>query len=252
MFKNIIKLIPRTRLPVYRASSPIFVQNHIRNLSSTNILLAKKEKKGGKSASKGNKKKDIIEDDEPTEDINPKLILSELESKFKKNIEEFNKKIVEVKMGKANPDIFNKIKIKIDNKTTQLFTEVAQTTLKNGRFLTITVFDPNNVKKVISSILSSNLNMNPEIDPKNPQLLKVSLPTSTAEVKQKQTKLLKETMDQSKTSLNHLRGVVMKDLKKVTGSKDIVTALTKNIDKVYQSYSDELMTALKNAEKSLK
>ena len=44
----------------------------------------------------------------------------------------------------------------------------------------------------------------------------------------------------------------MKDLKKVTGSKDIVTALTKNIDKVYQTYSDELMTALKNAEKSLK
>lgn len=253
---SIVNILSRNFYPV----SPLYQLT--RSFSSTAVFYAKKSKKESKKDNKGSKKNDTKNNskdnnDEIDEVLDPKAILADLKSKYETSLTQFNKKLTELKMGRANPAIFDNLKIKIDNSYTANYPEIAMTAMKGNNFLNITVFDPNHTKRVISAILESNLNLNPEIDPKNNQLLKIKLPNSTKELKEKQIKEMKELLDQYKSnssfknSLQAIRSNFMKDLKNVEGSKDIVRKLTTDIDSTYKSYAEKLTTTLKNAEKSL-
>ncbi|GMG46404.1 unnamed protein product [Ambrosiozyma monospora] len=241
-------------------SSPFSIPlSQVSYFSTTSATLAKK-KGGNKKENKKDKrnhKDDAEEDGEPVEEIDPKQILSGLETSFKKTLDLYNKKITEIKMGKANPTIFNNLVITIDKKD-HPFTDLAAASLQNKN-LTVTVFDPNNAKRIISAILAANLGLTPELDPKNNQLLKIKNPlTSSKDVTAKQLKELKEAFDNhaknnsSSHSLVSLRGKVIKDLKKVEGSKDVVRKLTTDVEKLYKSYVEKLTDSFKKAEKSLK
>ncbi|KAG0691389.1 ribosome-recycling factor [Pichia californica] len=240
------------RYAAFSSVSP-FLQR-TRAFSSTSPSLAKKG--GKKDNAKSSKKKDIV-DDEPDVVLDPKSILSNLKTKYDDSFTQFSKKLTELKMGRANPALFDNLKIKIDDKYTATFPEVAMTAMKGTNFLNITVFDPNHTKRIVSAILESNMNLNPEVDPKNAQLLKIKLPNSTKELKEKQIKQMKELLDQYKSnvsfknSLQAIRATFMKDLKNVEGSKDIVRKLTTDIDSTYKTYADKLTTAFKTTEKSL-
>ncbi|KAG7858705.1 hypothetical protein KL939_002827 [Ogataea angusta] len=193
--------------------------------------------------SKGKKSSDV-------EEINPSAILKDVDTQFQSVLDKYKKKITEIKLGKADPQIFNKLKVRVENGTA-LFTDIAQTTLK-GKFLTITVFDPKNSKRIISAILGANLNLNAEEDLKNPQLLRVALPSTTKELKEKQAKELKENFNTFKAGSASIRAQVLKDLKKVRGSADTLKKLLNDIEKTHKNYTEKLTLAYKEAEKSLK
>lgn len=255
MFHSLTKLARLstvTRLAAQPAAAPI---NYSRSFTSSSILYAKKGKKENKKDKKGNKNDKNL-DAEPEIVLEPKKILSDLKVKFDTSFDEFNKKLTAIKMGKSNPDIFDNLKIKIDSSYTANFKEVATVSSK-GNFLNVVVFDPNHTKRIISSILEANLNLNPEQDPNNEQLLKIKLPNSTKEVKTQQIKEMKELLDQYKSnngfksSLQAIRSVFMKDLKNVDGSKDIVKKISTDIDSTFKSYSEKMTDAFKKNEKTL-
>ncbi|QPG73155.1 hypothetical protein FOA43_000461 [Brettanomyces nanus] len=227
----------------------------VRLFTNSSYALGKKKK----SRKGGNKKgEQQQEENEPTEEIDTRQILKQADNEFQKSIEEYGKRATQVKMGKADPDIFNSLEIALTNKRRANFQQVAQTTMKGGKFLTVTVFDPNDTKSVISAILGTNLNLNPEVDSKNSQLLKVLLPNSTKELKTKQLKELKELTDDFKTahnnkfSLVHLRGKYMKLIKNVEGSEDVVRKVENDIEKLYKNYASKLSDAYKASERSLR
>lgn len=230
-----------------------------RSFSISAAVYAKKGKKETKKESKKETKKSRTKEAEDDVDdvLDPKSILTELKAKCDTSFSQFSKHLTELKMGKANPSIFDKLKIKIDDSYTATFPEVAMTSMKGTSFLNINVFDPSHTKRIISAILEANMNLNPEVDAKNNQLLKVKLPNSTKDLKEKQIKQMKELLDQYKSnagfknSLLAIRSGFMKDLKNVEGSKDIVKKLSTDIDSTYKSYAEKFTTAFKNAEKSL-
>lgn len=243
-------MLPITRVPGLRSFTNFAYPARAFSVSPT--IWAKKDKKAGK---KDSKKKDEV--DEEVVVLDPKAIISDLKTKYDDSFVQFSKKLTELKMGKANPSIFDKLNIKIDDSYTATFPEVAMTAVKGSNFLNITVFDPSHTKKIVSAILEANLNLNPEVDSKNPQLLKIKLPNSTKELKEKQIKAMKELLDQYKSnaslknSLVAIRGTFMKDLKNVEGSKDIVKKITTDIDATFKIYAEKFQTAFKNTEKSL-
>lgn len=229
-----------------------------RSLSVSAAVYAKKGKKESKKdTKKDNKKNNSTQDDAEEVVLDPKAILKDLKEKYDDSFTQYSKKLTELKMGKANPSIFDNLKVKIDDSYSATFTEVAMTAMKGTNFLNVTVFDPSHTKRIVSSILEANMNLNPEVDPKNEQLLKIKLPNSTKELKEKQIKQMKELLDQYrsnvsfKTSLTAIRSTFMKDLKNVDGSKDIIKKLTNDIDSTYKTYAEKFTTAFKNTEKSL-
>ncbi|ANZ76258.1 BA75_03050T0 [Komagataella pastoris] len=191
--------------------------------------------------------------DEAPEVVNPKQILKEIEDKFKLTLQEHQKKINEIKLGKSNPKIFDSLKVSIA-KDLQPFPSVAQTTTK-GRNLLVTVFDPSLVKHVVSSILSSGLNLNPEIDPKNPQLLKVPLTAPSAETKKETLKALKNNLEHYRHSITNrhsLASIRAHYLKEFKGNKeDSIKKLVNEIEKVHKDYSNSIHEQFKKVEKTL-
>lgn len=247
-------------LPISRVlglSSFARTTHPVRAFSVSAAVWAKKDKKAGKKESKKDAKKSHVNEDEEVVVLDPRAIINDLKSKFDDSFSQYSKKLTELKMGKANPSIFDKLKIKIDDSYTATFPEVAMTAVKGSNFLNVTVFDPSHTKKIVSAILEANLNLNPEVDPKNPQLLKIKLPNSTKELKEKQIKAMKELLDQYKSnaglknSLVAIRSHFMKDLKNTEGSKDVIKKITEDIDATYKTYVDKFQNAYKNTEKSL-
>lgn len=237
--------------------SPLFQLR--RSFSATTSACAKKSKKDTKKDTKRANSKASADAGEDAEEIvlDPKAILAGLKTKYDDSFTQFTKKLTEMKMGRANPAIFDKLKVKIDDSYVATFPEIAMTAMKGTSFLNITVFDPSHTKRVVSAILDADMNLNPEVDPKNEQLLKVKLPNSTKELKAKQIKQMKELLDLFKSnatfkySLQSIRASFMKDLKNVEGSKDIVRKLTTDIDASYKTYAEKFTTAFKNTEKSM-
>lgn len=212
--------------------------------STPTLKKAKKDKDHGKKGK---------EEPETTVEEDPSSVLTPLEAACKEAIELFKKKTAETKQGNANPTIFDQLKVEI-HKENQPFTSIAQTSLK-GRNLLITVFDPNNVKHIVSSVLASGMNMNPQAVPNFPQQLKVSLPPPTAETRKEIAAALKKDFDHfkhgtTKHSLSAARGHALKQLKEFQ-KNDQVKKLAQDVEKVHKKWVDELTKQYKQAEKSV-
>lgn len=222
-----------------------------RTFASTAIALAKK-KKGGKESKESTTTSDV-----PLDELDPSKLLNELTNSCTNTVSTFEQKLTTLKMGRSNPDIFDKLKVKLDTHEAS-FPEVALTSVKTPTFLTVTVFDPNHTKRIISSILGSGLNLNPEVDPANNQLLKIKIPNTTKEMKEKTMKEMKQYLDlfrsnaSQKDSLVSNRAKSMKEIKNLEGSKDVIKKLTNDVDSVYKKFSDKMNEIFKTAEKQLK
>lgn len=230
----------------------------IRFFSYTQTSYGKKKKsrKGGNKGRKDNNNHNS-DDDMPTEKFDSRKLIKDAESEFRECIDMFGKEVTQVKMGRADPTIFNKLEVRLSNNRRANFCQVAQTVMKGNKYLNVTVFDPNDTKNVVSAILGANLNLNPEVDPKNPQLLKVLLPNTTKELREKKIKELKKLSDSFKSShtnphsLAYLRGEFMKQAKGAEGSKDIIRRFETDVSKLYKDYAAKLNQEYKNASKSL-
>lgn len=222
-----------------------------RGFVTTRAALAKAKKKGGKETKKGSNAAAASE--EPLEQLDPAALLADMTTQCQKTLSTFDAALKELKMGKSNPKIFDSLKVDGQN-----FNEVALTTMKTPTFLTVTVFDPAHTKKVVSSILSAGLNLNPQVDPNNAQLLKVAIPSTTSEMRAKTLKDMKSLMDSFKSNANQKdslvshRSSILKEVKNLEGSKDAIKKLTSDVDAIHKKFSDKLMEAFKQAEKQLK
>ncbi len=151
--------------------------------------------------------------------------------------------------------MFDDIEVPIDHNQTVPFNTIAQTNSR-GKALQITVFDTKYVKYVVSAIISLNLNINPQVDPRNPQMLKVPLPGATKESKEQAIKLLKDKYQHvknspSKVSFSTARKEALDSSKKLKGGSDAVKKFTKKIEDLHKVFDKKLTEHLKATEKAI-
>ncbi|KAK6204975.1 ribosome recycling factor-domain-containing protein [Scheffersomyces amazonensis] len=227
-----------------------------RSFHVSNIVLAKG--KGKKNNKKGNAKEE--EEEEEIQVEAPTIDFNDATTRFENLIQKFNKAASEIKLGKSNPNLFNKLQVKIHDEFIP-FTSLAQTSVK-GRNFVITLFDPNNAKHIINTILGSELNLSAQVDPTNKLALKVPLPPITSETKKESAKHLKEIYEKFKNanpkqhneSLGNIRAEIRSKFEKTLKSNKKNDAEVKELakfDKLHKQYSDKLSEAFKTAETSI-
>lgn len=223
--------------------------SNCRQIHTTLFLNAKNKKKHDKGKKSHNK----VDKDEPVDIVDIQQYIDQAKSKFDKTLNLHEVKLNECKQGISNIHIFDSLKLL--NGTN--FTEVATTTQKGKNMLLVSVFDPNDVKKVISCILASGLNLTPEKmsnDP-NEQMLKITLPPKTKESRLQQVKELKQIFENFKNSnLNYSLGVIRRDymnkLKKVQQNDDVKKCI-KELETLHKDYVNKLQEQFKHAEKNI-
>ncbi|CAI4051574.1 hypothetical protein N7582_005233 [Saccharomyces uvarum] len=187
-----------------------------------------------------------VEEDEV--DVNE--LLRKAEAQFKKTLETQKQKLNEMKQGNFNPKVFDGLMFK--NKK---FTDIATTSLKGKNALLITVFDPKDVKTVVSGVLAANLNLTPERIPNNDLQLKVSLPPPTTESRLKVAKDLKKVFEDYKQSslkesMGTIRGSILKEFKAFK-KDDSVRKAERDLEKLHKDYVNELHKQFLQVEKSV-
>lgn len=243
MFRHITKrLLPSTRWPIQSSMSPVAVRTF--SASPMNFAKAKKAKK--------------VEEETEVEE-QPTIDFDEANKSFTQIIEKFTKLAGEIKLGKANPKIFDKLNVHlVKDEDPVSFNTIAQTTVKGRNFL-ITLFDPNYGKHVINAILGSGLNMSAQADPSNKYSLKVPLPPVNTETKKESVKGLKELFEKFKhgSSKNTSLAAVRSDIKQKftkTGKKsknDNDRKMLEDFEKLHKLYVDKLNEIFKSAETSI-
>lgn len=254
MFRLLARLQVAKTAAAYQRSQIVTRCIPVRNFQMSPILAKKNKAKGGKNKAEVHE----VEQDSTSNDA-PEIDFDDATSKFKGVIERFSKQANEAKMGKTSPNIFDKLIV--DTADGELpFTSVAQTTVKGRNFM-ITVFDPSNVQAIINSVLGSNLNMNPQVDPSNKQTLKVPLPPLTTESKKDNAKQLKVVFERFKNgsgrangSLATIRTDVKNKFQKQQKKKKLSDAeekIFKEFEKLHKEYSDKLTEVFKSAEQAI-
>ncbi|CAR29780.1 hypothetical protein ZYGR_0AD04640 [Zygosaccharomyces rouxii] len=218
-----------------------------RQFTTSQLLL--KKASGGKKNPKASQSKDT---DNAEETVDISEFIKKAQNSFENTLELHKKKLNEFKQGVANPRIFDELKLQNGSK----FSEAASTSTKGKNALLVTVYDPKDTKHVISTIMAAGLNLNPERVPNNDQQLKISLPPMTTETRTRMCKDLKKVFEEyknssSKDSLGHVRGEILKDLKKLAKKNDSVRKAVQDVEKVHKDYVNKMQQQLAQAEKNV-
>ena len=160
---------------------------------------------------------------------------NEISEKMNKTIMSFKKDLGILRTGRANPAMFDLIRVEVYGQKMPL-NQLATITIPEPRSISIQVWDKTNVNLVDSEIKKSNLGVNPQIDG---QILRVRIPELTEERRVELTKVLKNLGEKSKVSIRNIRRELNDTVKKLLKEKKISEDESKNYEKEIQENTDE-------------
>ena len=178
---------------------------------------------------------------------------SEIESKMNKTVEVFKQNLSEVRAGRANPAILNKISVEYYGTPTPI-NQVAGISVPEARLIMIQPWDASILKDIEKAILASDIGINPNNDGK---VIRLSFPELTEERRKDLVKDIKKMAEESKVAVRAIRrdGIdkakIMQKNSEITeddlrGAEDTIQKLTdkkiEEIDKVLADKEKEILT----------
>ena len=175
-----------------------------------------------------------------------------LEEKMNKTISVLEENYAEVRAGRANPAILNKVKVDYYGTPTPI-NQVAGISVPEARLIVIQPWDLNLLKEIEKEILKAELGINPNNDGK---VIRLAFPELTEERRKEIVRDIKKTAEDSKVSIRSIRREGMDDAKKLKndnqitedelkGAEDQIQKLTDNkiaeIDKILANKENEIM-----------
>ena len=178
---------------------------------------------------------------------------SELESKMDKTISVFEQNLSEVRAGRANPAILNKVSVEYYGTPTPI-NQVAGISVPEARLIVIQPWDASILKEIEKAILASDIGINPNNDGK---VIRLSFPELTEERRKELVKDIKKMAEESKVAVRAIRrdGIdkakAMQKNSEMTedelrDAEDRIQKLTDKkidqIDKILESKEKEILT----------
>ncbi len=126
---------------------------------------------------------------------------SEIEEKMEKALEGLTSKLSEVRAGRANPAILNKVKIDYYGTPTPI-NQVAGISVPEARMIMIQPWDVSILKEIEKAILASEIGINPNNDGK---VIRLVFPELTEERRKDLVKEIKKYAEDAKVIIRNVR-----------------------------------------------
>ena len=152
-----------------------------------------------------------------------------------KTILSLKKDIGTLRTGRANPAMFDLIRVDVYGQKMPI-NQLASITTPESRIINIQVWDLNNVNLIDSAIKKSDLGLNPQIDG---QLIRLPIPELNEERRNELKKLIKSMGEKCKISIRNIRRDANEELKKLLKSKEISEDDEKSFEKSVQTITDK-------------
>ena len=172
-------------------------------------------------------------------------------NKMDKTVGVFENNLAEVRAGRANPAILNKIKIDYYGVPTPI-SQVAGISVPEARLIVIQPWDLGILKEIEKEILKSDIGINPNNDGK---VIRLSFPELTEERRKEIVKSIKKMAEESKIAVRSIRRDGIEEFKKKQKDSEITEDELRMAEEEIQKITDkkiaEIDTLLDNKEKEV-
>ncbi len=159
----------------------------------------------------------------------------EMEEKMEKAIDNLNVRLSEVRAGRANPAILNKVRIDYYGTPTPI-NQVAGISVPEARMIVIQPWDISILKEIEKAILASEIGINPNNDGK---VIRLVFPELTEERRKELVKEIKKYSEEAKVAIRNARRDGIDKAKAMQKDGEITEDELKNAENEIQKITDK-------------
>jgi len=157
-----------------------------------------------------------------------------IEEKMNKTISVLRENFAEVRAGRANPAILNKIKVNYYGTPTPI-NQVAGVSVPEARLIVIQPWDVSLLKEIEKEILKAEIGINPNNDGK---VIRLAFPELNEERRKEIVKDIKKMAEESKVSIRAVRREGIDEAKKMQKDSEITEDELKSAEDQIQKITD--------------
>ena len=177
--------------------------------------------------------------------------LLDLELRMQKTIEVYEGNLSEIRAGRANPAILNKISVEYYGVETPI-NQVAGISVPEARMIVIQPWDASVLKAIEKAILASDIGLNPNNDGK---VIRLNFPDLTEERRKELAKEVRKIAEEAKVGIRSIRrdgmDTVKDEQKRSEITEDQKADFEEKIQKLTDKYVAEIDKLLENKEKEI-
>ena len=176
---------------------------------------------------------------------------NEIKEKMDKTISVFEENLSEIRAGRANPAILNKIKVNYYGVPTPI-SQVAGISVPEARLIVIQPWDMGILKEIEKEILKSDIGINPNNDGK---VIRLNFPELNEERRKEIVKEVKKLAEEAKIAVRSIRRDYIDQFRKMQKNSEItedeLKSAEEEVQKITDTKIDEIDKILENKEKEV-
>ena len=182
---------------------------------------------------------------------NKDMDYNKFEEKMMKSISVYEENLAEVRAGRANPAILNKVMIDYYGTPTPI-NQVAGISVPEARMIVIQPWDASILKEIEKEILKSDIGINPNNDGK---VIRLAFPELNEERRKEIVKDIRKMAEEAKVAIRSIRRDAIDEAKAMQKnsemSEDELKVAEDKIQKLTDKYVDEIDKILDKKEKEV-
>lgn len=164
-----------------------------------------------------------------------KIDSKEFDAKMKKSIAAYENELADIRAGRANPGLLDKIEIDYYGSPTKI-NQMAEVKVTDARTIMITPWDASTNKNIEKAIQASDLGINPQNDGR---VIRLVFPQLTEERRKELTKQVKKYGEDAKVAIRNVRRDAVDFVKKAQKKGELTEDDQKKAEKDIQDLTDK-------------
>ena len=174
-------------------------------------------------------------------------ILIITEEKMENTISNLEKRLVNIRAGRANPAILDSVMVSYYGVPTPL-KQLANISVPEARMLQIKPFDRSIISDIEKGIYEANIGLTPN---NNGEVVILNIPALTEETRREYVKQAKQMAEEAKIALRNIRQDANNDAKKLEVPEDDIKAVQDDVQELINKYNKIVDEKAKEKEKEL-
>lgn len=174
-------------------------------------------------------------------------ILLEAEEKMNNTISNLDKRLLNIRAGRANPAILDNVTVSYYGVDTPL-KQLATISIPEARQLAIKPFDRSTISLIEKGIYEANIGLTPN---NNGEVIILNIPALTEETRREYVKQAKAIAEEAKIALRNIRQDANNDAKKLEITEDEIKGIQDEIQELINKFNKIVDEKAKEKEKEL-
>ncbi len=174
-------------------------------------------------------------------------ILLETETRMESAIDNLEKRLLNIRAGRANPAMLDGVMVSYYGVDTPL-KQLATISVPEARMLQVKPFDRSSIGLIEKAILAANIGITPN---NNGEVVILNIPAMTEETRREYVKQAKAIGEEAKIALRNIRQDANNDIKKLEITEDEIKSGQDEVQELIQKFNKKVEDVVSTKEKEL-